>query len=116
MRDVLDEVHAAISANSKFCGCTKQWLMAARARSQVLWGIHGSMRMRSGQTTAWQPYTCTGVCACAVSGQIVSLCFWSDYQQIIYLQNLFCVLLNEVVGLKVYVRNLSFETRCIPHC
>ncbi len=31
--------------------------------------MHGGMRMRNGQTTAWQPYTCAGVCACAVSGQ-----------------------------------------------
>ncbi len=29
----------------------------------------GGMHMRNGQTTTWQPYTCAGVCACAVSGQ-----------------------------------------------
>ncbi len=31
--------------------------------------MHGGMRMCNGQTTTWQPYTCAGVCACAVSGQ-----------------------------------------------
>ncbi len=68
--------------------------MAASARSRVLWGMHGSMRMRSGQTTAWQPYTCTGVCSKRTTTWqlltrsqietklIVSLCFWSDYQHL----------------------------------
>ncbi len=85
---------ANLCDNSRFCDGTKQWLMVASARSQVLWGmqgtcmgvcacandhvaalhVRGGLRMRSKRTTAWQLLTCSQI---ETKLLFVSLCFWS---------------------------------------